>query len=198
LWYGKKPNLQHLRVFGCKAYVHIPDQKRPKLDAKSLPCIFIGYSDISKAYRFFDPASHCVHESRDAIFDESSVKSHSPDHRVEWEDLLLDQSDDPDSSREVVVQRDDRSDAIIVDNNDDSDDSDDPASASDVSDVSDSDEKDSDSSRASSSSDASDVDEDVPLAPSSLPQPQPQPQSDVSLRRSTRVRVPPIPYWDVQ
>jgi transposase InsO family protein len=198
LWYGKKPNLQHLRVFGCKAYVHIPDQKRPKLDAKSLPCIFIGYSDISKAYRFFDPASHCVRESRDAIFDESSVKSHSPDHRVEWEDLLLDQSDDPDSSREVVVQRDDRSDAIIVDNNDDSDDSDDPASAADVSDVSDSDEKDSDSSRASSSSDASDVDEDVPLAPSSLPQPQPQPQSDVSLRRSTRVRVPPIPYWDVQ
>ena len=25
LWYGRKPNLSHLRVFGCMAYAHIPD-----------------------------------------------------------------------------------------------------------------------------------------------------------------------------
>ena len=95
LWYGKKPNLEHFRVFGCKAYVHTPDQKRSKLDAKSKPCIFIGYSDISKAYRFYDPASHSVIESRDAIFDELLVRlNSSDDHHVEWEDLVAPEPND--------------------------------------------------------------------------------------------------------
>ena len=30
-WYGKKPNLSNLRVFGCMAYAHIPDCLRRKL-----------------------------------------------------------------------------------------------------------------------------------------------------------------------
>jgi hypothetical protein len=32
----------HLRVFGCKAYVHIPKEHRSKLDDKATPCIFLG------------------------------------------------------------------------------------------------------------------------------------------------------------
>ena len=31
---SKKPNLSHLKVFGCIAYVHIPDELRSKLDPK--------------------------------------------------------------------------------------------------------------------------------------------------------------------
>ncbi|KAK9739542.1 hypothetical protein QE152_g8967 [Popillia japonica] len=34
-WTGKKPSLQHLKVFGCEAMVHIPKQKRLKLSPKS-------------------------------------------------------------------------------------------------------------------------------------------------------------------
>jgi len=41
---GKKPDVSHLRVFGCIAYVHVPDEKRSKLDPKVEKCIFIGYS----------------------------------------------------------------------------------------------------------------------------------------------------------
>ena len=33
VWTGKKPSLSHLRVFGCDAYVHVPKQKRTKLQA---------------------------------------------------------------------------------------------------------------------------------------------------------------------
>lgn len=29
-WSGKWPNLSHLKVFGCVAYAHIPDQLRKK------------------------------------------------------------------------------------------------------------------------------------------------------------------------
>ena len=25
MWYGKRPNIQHLRLFGCIAYAHVPD-----------------------------------------------------------------------------------------------------------------------------------------------------------------------------
>jgi transposase InsO family protein len=39
-WYEKKPNVNHFRVFGCVAYVHVVDQKRQKLDPKSELCIF--------------------------------------------------------------------------------------------------------------------------------------------------------------
>jgi len=41
---GKKPNVSHLKVFGCIAYVHIPNEKRSELDPKADKCIFIGYS----------------------------------------------------------------------------------------------------------------------------------------------------------
>ena len=34
-WYGKKPNVTHLKVFGCTAYAHIPDSQRQKLDKKA-------------------------------------------------------------------------------------------------------------------------------------------------------------------
>ena len=27
-WYGKKPNLQHIRVFGCMVCTHVPEGKR--------------------------------------------------------------------------------------------------------------------------------------------------------------------------
>lgn len=30
LWVGKKPNLKHLRIFGCDAYMHIPKQLTTK------------------------------------------------------------------------------------------------------------------------------------------------------------------------
>ena len=33
-WYGRKPDVSHLRVFGCMAYAHVPDSERGKLDKK--------------------------------------------------------------------------------------------------------------------------------------------------------------------
>ena len=43
-YFGKKPHLSHTRIFGAIAYVHIPDEKRKKLDPKSEKCILVGYS----------------------------------------------------------------------------------------------------------------------------------------------------------
>ena len=38
LWTGQDPNVSHLRVFGCRAYTHIPSQKRQKFDPKAKSC----------------------------------------------------------------------------------------------------------------------------------------------------------------
>ncbi|TXG63370.1 hypothetical protein EZV62_010364 [Acer yangbiense] len=43
-WSGRKPFAKHLRVFGSICYVHIPKEKRSKLDDKTEKGIFVGYS----------------------------------------------------------------------------------------------------------------------------------------------------------
>jgi hypothetical protein len=60
LWFGRKPKIDHLRIFGCEAYAHIPACDRRKLDPKSIKCIFVGYCDTTKAYRLWDAASRRI------------------------------------------------------------------------------------------------------------------------------------------
>ena len=43
-WYGRKPDVSNLRVFGCTAYAHVPDARRQKLDKKAEKMRFVGYS----------------------------------------------------------------------------------------------------------------------------------------------------------
>jgi len=45
-WSGRKPYVSHLRIFGCKVFAHVPDEKRTKLESKSMSCVFL---DIMKA-----------------------------------------------------------------------------------------------------------------------------------------------------
>lgn len=71
VWTGKKPTLKYLRVFGCVCHIHVPKEKRKKFDPKSEACIFMGYSDESKAYRVYQPIQGKVIISRDVIFSEN-------------------------------------------------------------------------------------------------------------------------------
>jgi hypothetical protein len=59
-WSGLKPSVDHFRIFGCVSHVHIPNNKRVKLDAKSFKCILLGVSEESKAYRLFDCISNKI------------------------------------------------------------------------------------------------------------------------------------------
>ncbi|KAI8421244.1 hypothetical protein MSG28_008301 [Choristoneura fumiferana] len=53
-WYAKIPNLSHLRVFGCRAFIHVPECNRKKLDMKASEHIFVGYSEDPRSYFFRD------------------------------------------------------------------------------------------------------------------------------------------------
>nr|XP_029717236.1 uncharacterized protein LOC115260418 [Aedes albopictus] len=66
-WTGKKLHLGHLKTFGATAMVHQPKQKRRKLDAKSIKCVFMGYAQDTKGFRVFDPERDSIVISRDVI-----------------------------------------------------------------------------------------------------------------------------------
>src|SRR6266487_4225588 len=73
IWFGKNVKYDHLRVFGCKAFVHVPKDERSKLDAKSKQCIFIGYGQDEFGYKFYDPIGKKLIRSRDVVFMEDQT-----------------------------------------------------------------------------------------------------------------------------
>jgi len=71
LFQGTKPNIMHLRIFGCKCYVHNNGKDAlGKFDPRSDEPIFLGYSSHSKAYKVFNKRTSCVEESVHVLFDE--------------------------------------------------------------------------------------------------------------------------------
>nr|GEW30773.1 retrovirus-related Pol polyprotein from transposon TNT 1-94 [Tanacetum cinerariifolium] len=67
-WNGLKPTVSHLRVFGSIAYVHVPSQRRLKLDDRSEKHVFVGYDKQSKDYNLYNPVTRNVVVSRDVEF----------------------------------------------------------------------------------------------------------------------------------
>lgn len=72
IWFGRKPNIIKFKVFGCKAYAHIPNQKRTKLEMKSTKCIFVGFPENTKAYKLYNTSTKKVIISRDVVFFEGN------------------------------------------------------------------------------------------------------------------------------
>ena len=73
LFKERKPNIMHLRIFGCKCYVHNNGKDDlGKFDPRSDEAIFLGYSSHSKAYKVFNKRTLCVEESVHVLFDESN------------------------------------------------------------------------------------------------------------------------------
>ena len=90
VWSGKKPDVSHLKMFGCMAYAHMPDAQRQKLDKKAMKLRFIGYFIQSKCYRLLDEEKSWVYVRRDVVFNEQdfeqgtdSVSRRSPPETVE-------------------------------------------------------------------------------------------------------------------
>jgi hypothetical protein len=70
VWTGKTSSLEHIIVFGCDAYVHVPKENRSKLDNKAEKCIFMGYKDGVKGYKLWNLETKNIVYSRDVVFRE--------------------------------------------------------------------------------------------------------------------------------
>jgi hypothetical protein len=73
----KKPKVNHLKIFGCPVFVHIPKENRTKMDPSGKKGIFVGYCEVSKAFRIYISGYHHIEISRDVTFDEDAAPKRS-------------------------------------------------------------------------------------------------------------------------
>nr|GEX43785.1 RNA-directed DNA polymerase, eukaryota [Tanacetum cinerariifolium] len=97
-WSNRKPSVSYFRVFGCIAHVHVPKERRLKLDDRSFKYVLFGVSEEAKAYRLYDPTTKRIIISKDVIFEEDvswnwSQESEIEPSDLEWEDNV-EQKDD--------------------------------------------------------------------------------------------------------
>jgi transposase InsO family protein len=68
-WFGSKPNLKKVRIFGCLVYQHIPNQLNSrKFDTWTRKCILLGYAP--NGYRLWLLEERKILVGHDVIFDE--------------------------------------------------------------------------------------------------------------------------------
>ena len=66
---SKKPDLSHLRVWGCQCFVTIPPELRAKAGPRRFEAIFVGYEEHRIGWTVRDLKGR-IHFSRDIIFNE--------------------------------------------------------------------------------------------------------------------------------
>ena len=67
---GVKPKVGHLHIFGCPICIHVPKEKRTKLEPSGKKGTLVEYNESSKAYRIYIPGSKQIEVSRDVSFEE--------------------------------------------------------------------------------------------------------------------------------
>jgi len=75
LFRGRKPNISHLKVFGCKCFIlNNGKDNLGKLDSKANEGIFLGYSLHGHVYRAYNKRIMLVEEFMHIVFDEIDQK----------------------------------------------------------------------------------------------------------------------------
>ena len=64
-------------MFGCAAYVHIPDGERRKLDKKAQKLRFIGYTETAGNFRVWDETKRKCYIRHGVVFNESDFGNHT-------------------------------------------------------------------------------------------------------------------------
>ncbi|XP_055306989.1 uncharacterized protein LOC129571247 [Sitodiplosis mosellana] len=82
MWFGKQLDFGNFKSFGSVVYVHVPKQKRHKLDEKAEKCLFVGYGENIKGYRVYNPSKRTVTTVHDIIFDKNDSKNDNTDKNV--------------------------------------------------------------------------------------------------------------------
>jgi hypothetical protein len=73
MFIGNKPEVSHIKIFGCPTFSHMPKEKRNKLEPSRKKGIFVGYCEVSKAFRIYIPGNRHIEISRDMTFDEEAT-----------------------------------------------------------------------------------------------------------------------------
>lgn len=75
LWFGHKPEINHLRIFGSWVYEHVPDSQRKKWQKKAKKLLMVGYDSNSTNYRLLDIETKKITVSRHVVFHEEVAEN---------------------------------------------------------------------------------------------------------------------------
>lgn len=79
-FYGVKPDLSMLRVFGCRAYVHIQKKHRKQEKYHTQKCVYMGFKEGYKGFKCYNTDTNQFVISRDVTFDEDEFPG------IPWEE----------------------------------------------------------------------------------------------------------------
>jgi hypothetical protein len=80
---GVKLEVGHFGIFGCPVYIHVPKEKRSKLEPSGRKGTFVGYNESSKAYRIYILGQRQIEVSRDVSFEEEVAFKKSRIYHIE-------------------------------------------------------------------------------------------------------------------
>nr|GEV41611.1 hypothetical protein [Tanacetum cinerariifolium] len=91
LWTKQKPNLNYLRVWGCRTAIRLPDQKLKSLGERGIECIFVGYAEHSGTrVEVSDQHSYCFNGEDDPKIFDKAMKSQ---YVAFWKEAITDEMD---------------------------------------------------------------------------------------------------------
>jgi hypothetical protein len=96
---GKKPEVSHLKIFGCPVFIHISKEKRNKLEPSRKKGIFVGYCEVFKAFRIYIHGHRHIEISRDVTFDEEAALKKS--RRCQLEEVYEEEPVNPRTTKSV-------------------------------------------------------------------------------------------------
>ncbi|PKI70921.1 hypothetical protein CRG98_008654, partial [Punica granatum] len=102
MWYGKRPNMSFLKIWGCETYVK--RLSSDKLGPKSDKCYFVGYPKETRGYYFYNPIEGKVFVARTAVFLEKEFLFKGTSGRKLEFGEVLPQNDIDQSTGEIAEQ----------------------------------------------------------------------------------------------
>ena len=94
LLFGHKPDISHLRAYGCLAYAYNFDVNRKKLDVKAIKGALVGYDSRSASYLIYVPERRTILRSGHVRFNETALLYNSrADHADNVDDLIFEPAD---------------------------------------------------------------------------------------------------------
>lgn len=108
LYWGHKPDIRNLRVFGQTAFVRVQNSRiENKFMEKAIKMTFVGYTDRFNTYRFYDPESGAVDISCDVRFGDfkrAEETDPAPNNAPTYFNFNLDKAKDKLNDHEIYDQ----------------------------------------------------------------------------------------------
>lgn len=76
--FAKKPQYDHLKIFGCLCFASTLDRNRDKFSPRAILSVFIGYPPGVKGYKLLNLETNQIYISRNVIFHEHILPLQTP------------------------------------------------------------------------------------------------------------------------